>query len=198
MKRIVNWEDIQTGDLGWHVGLGDISEAISHLTYRKDLENLGFKTPSHIFIVLNKTQVIEALEKTKVRLRMEYKEAFDAGRVYIFRPESVEEATKTALMTFYLKFNNHPYGWLQILGFLPVIALRKMHLSTPNLFPLGTICSEDGLLYLRMLMQELGRRGNTDLALKLGWTVNLDRNTTDPALLLMCCLFDEVPKSLHG
>jgi hypothetical protein len=193
MLRVNKWEDVQPGDLGWYVGPGIISDAIEHITARKDLISLGFKIPSHVFIVLNKTQVIEALEKTKVRSKLEYKADFEAGNVYIFRPDAPEQIVKDTLLEFYSKYDNHPYGWLQILGFIPVLLLRKLHLNVFNPFPLGTVCSEDGLIYLRMLMLALSKAGETEKALKLGWTVRLDPNTTDPALLLICCIKDDVP-----
>lgn len=198
MLRVVNWDDIQEGDLGWYAGDGPLSKAIRRLTHRRDLDALGFKTPSHLFIVLNSTQVIEALEKTKVRAKLEYKDAFLNGRVYIYRPEATEATRKAALQEFYERFNNHPYGWLQILAFLPVLALRKVGLNSENLLPMGNICSEDGILYLRMLLRRLHNDGEIDKALALGWAVGISNNSIDPALMLICCIYDKLPLELRG
>lgn len=199
MKEIKSYEDIRKGDIGFYVGKGGISDIIEKVTTEKKLLNLGYKIPSHTFIFLGEGKVIEAVEKTRINSDYIYKKEFSQGNVYIFRPvdDSLQEECSGCLDAFTRNFNNYPYGWLQIVGFLPVLLFREIGVNIPNPFPLFTVCSEDTLIYLRIIYTYLKEKGNEtgntfylSECKKLEWVKNLNRNTTDPALLLLYCITD--------
>lgn len=197
MKQVERWQDIEPGDLGYLRGTGFVSESIEHLTDRLDL--MGFPTPSHAVLVLSKTQIIEALSRTKVRPLAVYQGRFLAGDFVVFRPDVPAAIRRQALDEIWRKYNGAAYGWGQILGFLPVIAVRRLTgKDAVNLLPLGTICSELTLLYLRRCYDLLHVAGDLARAARLAWAWHLQQNTTDPALQLACVLRDTLPPTLDG
>ncbi|MEW5763703.1 MAG: hypothetical protein ACOYXN_00470 [Acidobacteriota bacterium] len=197
MQRVERWQDIRPGDIGFLRGEGFLSDSIAHLTARRDL--MGLQTPSHSLLVLSRTQVIEALEKTKVRPIEVYRTRFDAGDLVVFAPDVPKEIRREALHYIWTRYNHAAYGWGQILAFLPVLFWRRLRGRDPvNLLPLGVICSELVLLYLRRCFDRLLAAGHSTRADRLAWAYRLSRNTTDPALQLSCCLRDGLPESLAG
>lgn len=198
----VDFADAQTGDIGFHDGREEVSQAISSATdtrqYRRAIAGTDLAArayvPSHAFIVRSRTQVIEALEKTRVRPLAVYADASAEGRVVLFRPEAPEEMKGQVMEAFVRHYEGAAYGWLQVVGFLPVLWVRRLTgRRMPNPFPAGLICSEDALLYLRALHFVLREAGLHREEAKLRWSKRVGRNTTDPALLLACCLNNAEP-----
>lgn len=197
MKRIIDWSQIRHGDIGFIAGEGFVSEAIRTLTERMDL--LLLPTPSHAFLILSKTETIEALEKTVVRPVALYKQRFEAGLVFIYRPDVPDSVRRLAIDWVYDNYKGAAYGWGQILGFLPVMAWRKLTGQDPvNLLPVGTICSELVLLFLRKEFKLCASLGHHEQAIKLAWVTALSKDTTDPALELACCQRDSLPPNYAG
>lgn len=197
MQRIRQWNEIQPGDLGYLRGEGFFSEAIEHLTDRLDLA--GLPTPSHAVLILSKTQVIEALDRTRVRPLSVYQARFEAGDFLVFRPDVPAQVRRQALDDLWRRYNGAAYGWGQILAFIPVLFLRRLTgRDAVNLLPLGTICSELTLLYLRRCYELLHAAGDLARAGLLAWAWHLQQNTTDPALQLACVLRDGLPPTLDG
>lgn len=183
----VPYDDLRTGDIGFVAGKGAVSKTISRLTKRRDLG--GFPTPSHAFVLASRTQVVEALEKTKVRSSAVYAAAFGARRATAFRPPGSPEVKRTAMRAFLREYTGASYGWLQIVGFLPVLWARKrLDKEIRNPVPGGEICSEIALLWLWRLQVALEIAGEKDAARSLEWVDLLSRDTTDPALLMSECL----------
>lgn len=200
----VDFKDARLGDLGFHDGTAPASEVIERVTATKeylkaiegtDLAAKGF-VPSHAFIVCSETQVIESLEKTKIRPLAVYADAAEEGRVVLLRPDAPDVLKRRVMEVFVKQYDGAAYGWLQIVGFLPVLWWRRLTgRRLPNPMPLGVICSEAALLWLRMLwfvLTEAEPACGAEEA-KLRWVKRVGRNTTDPALLLACCLHDAEP-----
>lgn len=197
MERVRCWGDLRAGDVGFYAGEGWVSRQIRRLTRREDLGD--DPVPSHAFLVISRSEVIEALEKTKVRGLSFYQEDFVAGRAWAYRPAGSDLAKREAVRLMVDRYNGAAYGWLQILGFLPVLAIRRRwNHDAPNPAPLGKICSEDVLLFLRILRGVLRRLTEDQAARLVSWSLALDPNTTDPALLCRCCQIDGVPEDLDG
>jgi|GEM_PF-4102755 len=183
----VPYEDLRLGDIGFVAGEGFLSKAITRLTRRSDLR--GIQTPSHAFVICSRTQVIEALDKTKIRPLAVYSAAFKAGRALAFRPPGTLQAKRVAMQSFVREYLNASYGWMQIMGFLPVLWARKRFGGKmANPAPGGEICSEISVLWLWRLQMSLHMGGEREAADRLAWVDLLDRDTTDPALLLAFCL----------
>ena len=198
MKRITRWQDVTTGMLGSIEGKGFISESIEHMTQRNDLLD-GVKTPSHSFVVINPMFVIESLSHTVLTPLASYRQAFDEGRVVFYEPPIPVEIRAKALRTIRRSYLGADYGWGQILAFLPVLFWRRLtgH-RAPNLLPIGTICSELALMAIREYRKEAVAAGLHDAARRLVWSVALNRQITDPALLLACEQRDALPPTLDG
>lgn len=195
MQRITKWEDIKGGDIAFFHGEAAICEAIEHMTGREEIEAAGMQVPSHALLFLSMTEVYEALGNgPMVRPKEVYQEDFDAGRLFVFRPAGSKEAKREALDRVWKGYRHSPYGWLQTgVGFPVVVLGRKAGVDLPNPMPLGIICSELVLLYLRELREILLSAGwvaDSDL---LEFTKHLHRESTDPALLMVASMTDAVP-----
>lgn len=197
MRRITEWAEIRGGDVGFHVGRGFVSQAIEALTERHDLQ--GLQTPSHAALVLSRSEVIEALDKTVVRALACYQQRFGEGLFYVYRPDLSDDVRREALAWVAREYRGAAYGWLQIPAFLPVLGLRRLFgRDLPNLMPVGTICSELVLLYLRKAHELLVCTQDVARANYLRWVWAVGQDTTDPALQLACCQRDAVPLYLAG
>lgn len=200
MREIKSFIEVMAGDIGFYMGDGKLSDAIQAFTYSKALKELGYETPSHTFMFISPDKVVEAVNKTRITSSYFYKKEFEAGRVKILRPsETYLDVSKGCIEAFSNNFENYPYGWLQILGFLPVLAFRKIGIKFPNLFPFFNICSEDTLIYLRIIYDYFVKRVKeypnehklyTAEIERLKWVKKLNKETTDPALLMLYCLLD--------
>lgn len=106
---------------------------------------------------------------------------------------------RQALDDTWKRYNGAAYGWGQILAFIPVLFWRRLTgRNAVNLLPLGTICSELTLQYLRRCSVLLRAANDQDLSPLLEWTWVLQRNATDPALQLACVLRNGLPPTLNG
>jgi len=193
MERITSWKEIELGDLGFYAGDGFLSESIEHLTHRDDLD--GLPTPSHSLIILSKSQVFESVKYTRIRPLMLYEDDFKAGRMIVFRPPLSKDLRAEALSEMTIKYNNAIYGWGQILAFIPVLWWRRLTGNQGiNVLPAGTVCSELSLILCRKYYD----KADSTAARLLRWAYQLNKNTTDPALLMSCCIHDRLPVDLAG
>jgi hypothetical protein len=197
MQRITVWKDVMPGDVGFFVGSGFVSEAIRSLSQRQDLG--GLPTPSHAALILSRSEVMEALEKTVVRCIEVYKAAFERGDFLLYRPDVPAPIRRAALGEMAKEYKGAAYGWGQIPAFLPVLWVRrKLGIDVPNLLPVGVICSELVLIYLRKCYVGMDSAGLVLLSRALRWSLAIGEETTDPALLMACCQRDAVPLYLSG
>jgi len=197
MERVMSWKNVAMGQLGFFRGDTALSETLSYVTEREDL--MGLPTPSHSAIILSKSQVFESVLKTRIRPLMIYKKDFENGDFIVFDPDVPREIRIKALSRMTFKYNGAVYGWLQIPGFLPALAYRRLTGRQGfNPLPVGTVCSELSLMLCRYYYEELLNARMFPQARKLFWAKLLHKNTTDPALLLACCLRDGLPENLAG
>ena len=154
----------------------------------------------HAFTVLNATQVFEALEGGMTLSPLEsYRSSFEAGNLRLFRPDGSLAAKKAARDAFYLAGKGHPYAYPQLVGFLFVLAARRLfRRDIPNPLPVSWVCSEANCRGLRLLSTELGKRGEWDArnALEPVWRVN--PNNTTPQDHLVFCSTGNYPSEMYA
>lgn len=207
MERVTDWEQVKCGCVGHSSSTSRLSHSISmvenwgRVDAAKIIKNAGLKIPGHSFIVYEHDLCYESItggpELTPLK---KYKEGFENGDVFIFKPDADAASKREAVNLAFDKYHNHGYGFLQTgLGFLPVLLFRRIFKQdVQNPFPWGIICSELQLRYLRLLFQVLfGKRkmdkGYLEAASLIKWVWKLDVQATDPALLMACEINDGIP-----
>jgi hypothetical protein len=110
---------------------------------------------SHVFLVLPPDPVSGRREILEANVNGIYKTFLDkyhkpGVRYILFQPETTKARVDEAL-TACLKLVGRSYGFLQYLGYVPMILLRRLGLNVNNPISAGRVCSELALRYCQLL-----------------------------------------------
>lgn len=113
---------------------------------------------SHVFIVGAHDPVTgerEILEANWQGVQKAYLKKYldDSIQLAVFRVEASQDVREAAYTSALGKVGRS-YGFLQLLGFIPVLALRLIFIKIDNPITSGRVCSELALEYLRALKVE--------------------------------------------
>jgi hypothetical protein len=110
---------------------------------------------SHVFLVLPPDPVTgrrEILEANASGIHKAFLDKYHkpGARFILFQPDTTKARVDDAL-TACLRLVGRSYGFLQYLGYLPMIALRRLGFRVNNPISAGRVCSELALRYCQLL-----------------------------------------------
>ena len=113
---------------------------------------------SHVFIVLPPDPVSgrrEILEANASGISKRFLDKYHKPHLsyILYQPDTTKERVDGALEQC-LRLVGRSYGFLQYLGYIPMMLLRRVGIRINNPISAGRVCSELGLRYLQLLQIE--------------------------------------------